>query len=59
MVTEVEPLVAYVRSMGACVSGPEPGSTRSPSSSNGGSRETIATDGAFRLRTAAGCFVCR
>lgn len=59
VVPEVEPVMSYVRSMGAWVSGARPGLGALTDELERRLRETIVIDGAFRLRTAAGCFVCR
>jgi SAM-dependent methyltransferase len=59
VVPEVEPVMGYVRSMGAWVSGTRPELGALTEELERRVRETIATEGAFRLHTAAGCFVCR
>jgi ubiquinone/menaquinone biosynthesis C-methylase UbiE len=59
VVTEVEPVLSYVRSMGAWVSDTRQRLGALTDELERRVRETIATEGAFRVRTAAGCFVCR
>ena len=59
VVPEVEPVMSYVRSMGAWVRGTQPELGALTEELERRVRETIATEGAFRMRTAAGCFVCR
>jgi SAM-dependent methyltransferase len=59
VVPEVEPVMSYVRSMGAWVSGTRPELGALTEELERRVRDTIATEGAFRMRTAAGCFVCR
>jgi ubiquinone/menaquinone biosynthesis C-methylase UbiE len=59
VVTEVEPIVAYVASMGA-VATPirdDPGPVLREVEWR--ARAVIEADGAFRIRTDVGCFVCR
>jgi hypothetical protein len=57
VITEVEPIVSYVQSMRAFVSDDQ----LAPVLDNVRSRVAakIAERGALRVRTAAGCFVCR
>jgi SAM-dependent methyltransferase len=59
VVPEVEPVLSYTRSMGAWVSDTQHELDALTDELERRVRETIATEGAFRMRTAAGCFVCR
>jgi SAM-dependent methyltransferase len=56
VVTDVEAVVSYVASMHTFVTGAD----RAPALDlvRNATAEIIARDGAFRIRTAAGCFVC-
>lgn len=59
VVTEVEPIVAYVASMGSVATpvGDDPGPVLREVERR--ARAVIEADGAFRIRTDVGCFVCR
>jgi SAM-dependent methyltransferase len=59
VVPEIEPIMSYVRSMGAWVSGARPELGALTDELERRVRETVAAEGSFRLHTAAGCFVCR
>jgi ubiquinone/menaquinone biosynthesis C-methylase UbiE len=59
VVTEVEPIVAYVASMGA-VAGPVSDAVGAILREvDRRARAMIEADGAFRIRTDVGCFICR
>jgi SAM-dependent methyltransferase len=59
VVPDVEPVLSYARSMGAWVSNSVDGIDAVTADLERRVAETIAAEGAFRVRTAAGCFVCR
>ncbi|MGO9876533.1 MAG: class I SAM-dependent methyltransferase [Acidimicrobiia bacterium] len=59
VLTDVAPVVSYARSMGAWVADTEHQLDPVISELQRRVAATIAADGAFRIRTAAGCFVCR
>jgi hypothetical protein len=57
VITEVEPVVEYIHSMRAFVADDELGPVLDEIRSR--VTDVLERDGAFRVRTAAGCFVCR
>lgn len=59
VLTDIEPVVSYARSMGAWVADTEHELDAVIPELERRVAATIATEGAFRVRTAAGCFVCR
>lgn len=59
VLTEAEPAVNYARSMGAWVADTEGELDSVIPELERRMRQRIEADGAFRVRTAAGCFVCR
>jgi ubiquinone/menaquinone biosynthesis C-methylase UbiE len=59
VVTEVEPIVAYVASMGAVATFDRTAAHPILREIEDRARAVIEADGAFRIRTDVGCFVCR
>jgi ubiquinone/menaquinone biosynthesis C-methylase UbiE len=59
VVTEVEPIVAYVASMGAAAGPASDTAQAILREVELRARAMIEADGAFRIRTDVGCFVCR
>ena len=59
MITEVDPIVAYAASMRALVSDRDDEQLAVLDELRGRAAEVIAREGAFRVRTASGIFVCR
>jgi len=59
VVDEVAPIVAYARSMGAFVADTTGARDAVIVELERRASDAIASDGAVRIRTAAGCFVCR
>jgi ubiquinone/menaquinone biosynthesis C-methylase UbiE len=59
VITDVAPVLNYTRSMGAWVADTEHELDAVLAELARRVTETIDVDGAFRVRTAAGCFVCR
>ena len=59
VVTEVEPIVAYVASMGSVATFDHHAAHPILDEVERRARAVIETDGAFRIRTDVGCFVCR
>jgi SAM-dependent methyltransferase len=59
VVDEVGPVVAYARSMGAIVADTSGGRDEVIAGLARRVTDVIASDGAVRIRTAVGCFVCR
>jgi hypothetical protein len=59
VVDEAAPILAYARSMGAFVGDATGASDPVIAELERRVADAIARDGAVRIRTAAGCFVCR
>src|SRR5262249_9726121 len=60
LITEIEPLVAYVRSMGAVLLQPDPVvGDAIVDAFERRARAVLTAEGVVRARTVVGCFVCR